>query len=310
MDGERVRVTRASTPRSVEDSAEGQRRRSGLRTVQKDNGSRCRRVMQGTKRILMRSDLMALRGRDLNLRADGEEGRRVWTRLRAGSRQPPTPGGSSARRLQLRRGTSVARRAAVSATVWAPVTDEMGTVGNSVGLDCHRWPRPPASSQSHTAPTDPQQRLATYHAPNRTPILHYDCSSRLGNRHYDSPPHQHPPIMNVSRGRRQAQTGKRRGRGILAPAMTTSFSVGYSRLRAGEGSLWALSRQRCYCPTKGSHNGRWASHRRRREARDTRKTPSGTVGARLRGARSDHVQRELEGNFWGGVVASGYGLLS
>ena len=31
VDGERVRVTRALTPRSVEDSAEGQRRRSGLR---------------------------------------------------------------------------------------------------------------------------------------------------------------------------------------------------------------------------------------------------------------------------------------
>ena len=43
--------------------------------------------------------------------------------------------------------------------------------------------------------------------------------------------------MNVSRGRRQAQTGKRRGRGILAPAMMTSFSVGYSRLRVGEGPI-------------------------------------------------------------------------
>ena len=52
----------------------------------------------------------------------------------------------------------MARRAAVSATVWAPVTDEMGTVGNSVGLDYHRWPaRLPAPNSPSPLPPTPSR---------------------------------------------------------------------------------------------------------------------------------------------------------
>ena len=61
VDGERVRHARVDAGRFCRGAAAEER-------AQKDNGSRCRRVMQGAKRILMRSDLMALRGRDLNLR--------------------------------------------------------------------------------------------------------------------------------------------------------------------------------------------------------------------------------------------------